>query len=327
MDGIVLLAKKRGLTSFASLSNIKKALKTSKVGHTGTLDSFAQGLLVVCCGRLTRLAGNITEFDKTYSAVIKFGAETDTLEYTGTIIKEAPLPEKKDLIAAIEHFKGPQMQKPPAFSAIHVDGKRSSDLARKGQISDIPARNITVYSAELEEIKLNSQGKVLACLVKFTVSKGTYIRSLARDIGNYCNSAAYLVGLYRSRVGEFKIEDAAGVSELEDFTIDNCLADERNYQADEKVYYSENIQEEILQKIQTFTRELSIYCGFVNINLKDSSALAEFSNGKALKNRLFTEDLYKIPNKSIVAVFFEESFCGLLEKDENGKIKYKFVKK
>lgn len=326
MDGIVLLAKKRGLTSFASLSNIKKALKTTKVGHTGTLDSFAQGLLVVCCGRLTRLAGNITEFDKTYSAVIKFGAETDTLEYTGNIIKQAPLPDKNDLLKALEHFTGPQMQKPPLFSAIHVDGQRAGDLARKGQISDIPERKIIVYSADLEDVKLNSQGKILACLVKFTVSKGTYIRSLARDIGNYCNSAAYLIGLYRSRIGYFKVEDAAAFSELDDFTIDACLNHENDFQIEDKVYYGDNIQEEILAKIQSFNRGLAINCGFVIINLINKDALAEFSNGKPLKNRLFIEDLYKIPNNSIVAVFFEDTFCGLLEKDEKGKIKYKFVK-
>ena len=93
-DGIILLAKQPGLTSFSSLNSVKKALNTKKVGHTGTLDSFAQGLLIVCTGRLTRLAGRITEFNKTYQAVIKFGEETDTYEYTGKITKKTVLPAK-----------------------------------------------------------------------------------------------------------------------------------------------------------------------------------------------------------------------------------------
>jgi len=93
---IILLAKQSGLTSFASLYTVKRAFKTSKVGHTGTLDSFAEGLLVVCTGSLTRLAGRITQFDKTYEAVIRFGEETDTLECTGSVVKTAPLPSKSD---------------------------------------------------------------------------------------------------------------------------------------------------------------------------------------------------------------------------------------
>ena len=92
-DGIVLLAKQPNQTSFYSLNSVKKALGTSKVGHTGTLDSFAQGLLVVCVGKMTKLAGNITEFDKSYEAVIKFGEETDTLEYTGKVIKKLVFPK------------------------------------------------------------------------------------------------------------------------------------------------------------------------------------------------------------------------------------------
>ena len=128
-DGIVLLAKKTGLTSFTALNSVKKALNTTKVGHTGTLDSFAQGLLVVCCGRLTRLAGNITEFDKSYEAVIKFGEETDTLEYTGQIIRRAPLPSLEALEASVKKYTGKQLQAPPAFSALHANGKRASDLA------------------------------------------------------------------------------------------------------------------------------------------------------------------------------------------------------
>ena len=238
MDGIVLLAKQPGLTSFSSLFNVKKALKTTKVGHTGTLDSFAQGLLVVCTGRLTRLAGNITEFDKEYKAVISFGSETDTLEYTGNIIKETALPTEQALISAVESFIGPQQQVPPQFSALHVNGKRASDIARKGGEISLPPRPITVYKAEITELEKNAQGLVENCMITFRVSKGTYIRSLARDIADKCGSSGHLIGLYRTRVGNFCIEDAAGFSLLSDFTISACKkAVESWKKADEKTYF------------------------------------------------------------------------------------------
>lgn len=328
MDGIVLLAKKPGLTSFASLSNIKKAVKTTKVGHTGTLDSFAQGLLVVCTGRLTRLAGNIVEFDKSYKAVIKFGQETDTLEYTGKVIKSTRLPTKEEVIAAVKHFTGEQMQRPPLFSAIHINGNRASDLARSGcTTAEIPERKITVFSAEIIDFKLNENNEVEACMVDFSVSKGTYIRSLARDIGDYCNSSAHLIGLYRTRIGNFSVENAAALNELEDFTIENCYkqADFYSNNPDFKTYYGSEIQQEILSKLQKFKKSVSEYCGFMNIDLTDENAAAEFKNGKPLKNRLFVQDLYEIPNNSEVAVFYQEEFCGLLNKNDEGRIKYKFV--
>lgn len=221
---IVPFAKQTGLTSFSSLYTIKHALKTKKVGHTGTLDSFAEGLLVVCCGALTRLAGKITEFDKTYQAVIKFGAETDTLEYTGTVVKTAPLPTKEALERAISHFTGEIMQVPPAFSAIHIDGKRASDVARSGKEVAIPARKVTVYSSKILDLQFaggdsSNANAVDSALVEFTVSKGTYIRSLARDIGNFSSSAAHLTGLFRTKIGAFKIDEAAGADLLEPFTI------------------------------------------------------------------------------------------------------------
>ena len=236
---IVLFAKQPGKTSFSSLFTIKHALNTNKVGHTGTLDSFAQGLLVVCAGHLTRLAGKITEFDKSYKAVISFGKETDTLECTGKLIRTAPLPTKEAVKEAVKFFTGPYMQKPPAFSAIHVDGKRASDAVRSGQSVDIPARKITVFSSEIKEF-LMEEGFVKSVLVDFHVSKGTYIRSLARDIAERCGSAGYLSGLFRTKVGNFCVEDAAGFSLLEEFNIENVLAAENSLRDDVDVSHVEN---------------------------------------------------------------------------------------
>jgi len=331
MDEIVLLAKQPGITSFGALRNVKKALNTNKVGHTGTLDSFAQGLLVICTGRMTRLAGNITEFDKSYKAVIKFGEETDTLEYTGNVIKQAELPSKQAVIDAVAHFTGEQDQIPPAFSAIHVDGKRASDLTRNGQVVELKARKITVFSAKIEEFKMKeNEDKVEACLIDFSVSKGTYIRSLARDIGNYCGSCAHLIGLFRTKVGNFCVENAAGYSLIPEFTIDSSYKDMEKFKAIESdfVFNKEDdliIQQQILETKQQISKDIAEQCGFMNISLSSQDSVAEFCNGKPLKNRLFVEDLYSIPNNQHCSVFYEDIFYGLIYKDETGKIRYKFV--
>ncbi len=336
IDGITLFAKQPGPTSFKALNTIKKALGTSKVGHTGTLDSFAQGLLVVCSGRLTRLAGNITEFNKSYKAVIKFGETTDTLEYTGEIIKTAPLPTKETFENAVKQFTGNLMQKPPLFSSIHLDGKRASDLARNGKNIEIPARPVTVFSSTIEDIKTTSDGLVEYALIDFSVSKGTYIRSLARDIGEACNSAAHLVGLYRTKVGNFSIEDSAGFTLLKPFTIESAIStrneqkkDAENTEPRQKFVVTPEeleLQEEIRNKIQQVTEDTATLCGFETINLTSESAFMDFKNGKPLKSKNFNKNLYDLPVSSIIAVFSpEKKFAGLIEKDQTGKIKYKFV--
>jgi tRNA pseudouridine55 synthase len=327
-DKIVLLAKKTGLTSFTSLNCVKKAFKTTKVGHTGTLDSFAQGLLVVCCGRLTRLAGNITEFDKSYKAIIKFGQETDTLECTGQIIKNAPLPTLQSLENALKKFNGNIMQTPPAFSAIHVDGKRASDLAREGKTAQLKPRPVTIFDAKIIETKLNSENLVEYAQIDFSVSKGTYIRSLARDIAYECGSAAHLVGLYRTKVGNFKIEDAAGFTDLEDFCIENVIKSltTQNEKLNAKIEFTQQMFDEIINKSKNFSEEVSVLCGFNNIYLKDKNTQKDFLNGKPLRSYMFNIDLHSLLNKTSSAVFAPDgNFVGLIEKDENGKIKYKFV--
>ncbi|MCR5188813.1 MAG: tRNA pseudouridine(55) synthase TruB [Treponema sp.] len=344
-NGIILFAKASGPTSFSSLHSIKKALGTTKVGHTGTLDSFAQGLLVVCVGSLTRLAGNIIEFDKDYQAVLQFGKETDTLEYTGQVIKEVELPSQEALIEAVKKHTGNIMQRPPLFSSIHVDGKRASDLARKGRDAEIPARPVSVYKAEIVELKKNDEDKVEYALINFSVSKGTYIRSLARDIGQACGSAAHLVGLYRSRVGHFKIEDAAGFKRLPAFTIETALAEmekqkllikkadeEKALKKERQKYIPDQaeleLQEEIRQKIYQVDKDFAGLCGFGIINLISDQAKEDFENGRSLRSRLFDKDLHSLTNNSITAVFTKDDvFAGLIDKDENGRVHYRFVKK
>ncbi len=348
-NGILLYAKTPGPTSFTAIGSVKRALKTKKVGHTGTLDSFAQGLLVVCIGSLTKLAGNITAFNKSYKAVLKFGEETDTLEYTGIINKRERLPSKEELEKAVKKFTGSIMQTPPSFSAIHINGKRASELAREGIIQELPARPVTIYKAEIEEIKLSAENLVEYALINFDVSKGTYIRSLARDIAKECGSCAHLTGLYRTQVGSFIIEDAAGFSMLKPFTIEEAIKQEEEFKQKEKdksalAEKTENdkskkgktpfipspeeeaLQKEIRTKLRSFDLQCSADCGFLSIHIKNQTAQEDFFNGKKICTTMFEENLWSYPSSCQIAVFSEkENFLGLICKNEEGRPSYKFV--
>ena len=328
-DGLVLLAKKPGLTSFSSLYSIKKALNTTKVGHTGTLDSFAQGLLVVCTGRLTKLAGCITEFNKTYEAVIHFGSETDTLEYTGNIIRTAPLPSIEKLTKTLENFKGKLLQAPPAFSALHINGKRASDLARAGKTVELPPRPITVFNSEIVETRLSDKDLVEYARINFTVSKGTYIRCLARDIAKACDSAGHLTGLYRTRIGDFDIKDAAGYKTLDKFTIESAIYEEKlhtNIREKKSDLNDTELQKEIRTCLRDFDQKTAELCGFIPLRLKNEQTESDFCNGKQLRSALFCDAPYKLPENSIFAVFSQkEKFKGLIELNQNNSLLYKFV--
>ncbi len=319
-SGIVLYAKRRGPTSFNSLNHIKKALQTKKVGHTGTLDSFAEGLLVVMVGSLTRLASHVTAFDKTYEAIIQFGTQTDTLDPFGEIIDTQELPLIDTFNKAFENFTGTIEQFPPLYSAIHINGKRASDIARSGKTADIPSRTVTVYDSKIIEVK-EIEGRVAYAHVTFHVSKGTYIRSLARDIAKMCGSCAHLIALRRTAVGSFLLEDAVVYESMSPFTI---------LQAVENLSIGENISakdtsEDTLKAIQnnlkSMTKPLSIECGMQIAVLKNDFDFHYF-NGKPLKKAMFIlEDLIE----TNYAVFDEkETFIGVV-KYENNRFTYGYV--
>jgi tRNA pseudouridine55 synthase len=202
LAGILLYAKPAGLTSFASLYRVKKALGTRKIGHTGTLDSFAEGLLVLLVGRYTKLVQHITGMDKQYRAVIRFGSETDTLDPTGTVTAQADMPAEAAFRAALPQFTGTIPQTPPAYSAIHINGKRASDLARSGKEVEMEAREVTIHSIDVLDFSGDTATIDVHC------SKGTYIRSLARDIARACGSRAHLAALTRTAVGPFTLAEA-----------------------------------------------------------------------------------------------------------------------
>lgn len=200
--GFLLLDKPSGITSFSSLAGIKKAFPGLRIGHTGTLDKFASGLMVVLAGDYSHLSPWFTGLDKVYEAEIEFGMETDTLDPEGKITGRISAPDRDSLESAIKGYTGHQKQRPPEYSAIHVKGKRSYELVRAGKQVELTARDIEIYSILLHDYKDN--------LAKMTVhcSSGTYIRALARDIAHACGSLAYVKNLRRTRVGFFELQKA-----------------------------------------------------------------------------------------------------------------------
>ncbi|GHV81470.1 hypothetical protein AGMMS49991_00280 [Spirochaetia bacterium] len=205
-SGLVLLDKKPGLTSFQALNQVKKAFSTPKVGHTGTLDKFASGLLLVLVGRAVKLAPWFNGCDKRYEGTIRFGAETDTLDPEGAVIAEEAPPGREALEAVLEQFRGDILQAPPAYSAVHIDGARAHELARSGVDVEMKKRPVSVYALELVSYQPPEAQIRVHC------SKGTYIRSLARDIALAAGSRAHLTALKRTQIAGFHLADAVDLA-------------------------------------------------------------------------------------------------------------------
>jgi tRNA pseudouridine55 synthase len=198
------------MTSHDVVQHVRRVYGERSIGHLGTLDPFATGLLVLLLGRATRLATFIDTEPKVYVAAIKFGEETDTDDATGTVIRTASSPRESDIRPAVDALTGTIAQVPPAYSAKSVDGTRAYDAARRGQPLDLAAVTVTVHQWELGKLSDDSLAAVITC------SGGTYIRALARDLGRLASSAAHLESLRRTRVGTFDVRDAATLNTLAD---------------------------------------------------------------------------------------------------------------
>lgn len=210
--GFLNIYKPKGMTSHDVISRLRKITKIKQIGHTGTLDPFAEGVLPVCIGKSTRLIEYLEE-DKEYLATIQFGLETDTYDLEGTILKTYDKKiSKKDLKNSLRSFEGEIEQVPPIYSAIKVDGKKLYEYARKGLEVEIKSRRVFISRIELIDFDENAQNaKVLiAC------SKGTYIRSIAYDLGRTLECGAYLTGLVRTQSGQFNLKNSVALDELHD---------------------------------------------------------------------------------------------------------------
>ncbi len=207
-DAIVLINKGPDVTSFSCLNYVKRYVN-DKTGHCGTLDKFATGLMIALCGKYTKLNSLFMGLDKKYVASIYFGKETDTLDPEGEIIDEKPVPDFKTIEEAVRKLKGKILQVPPVYSALHVNGKRSYQLVRSGKEVELQGRNVEIYDYKI----LGYDAPVLN--IELHVSKGTYIRSYARDLGKLCSSCAYLTQLRRTQIGPFKLEFAIDYDDTE----------------------------------------------------------------------------------------------------------------
>jgi tRNA pseudouridine55 synthase len=202
-SGFLLYDKPAGRTSFSALGAFRKAYPGARIGHTGTLDSFATGLLVVMVGAYSRVARWFTGLDKVYRAEIVFGQGTDTLDPAGIFTVSGPVPERTALEAALPAFRGSILQTPPNFSAIHVQGRRASELAMEGIEAELAPRRLSIYRLEM----LDYAGGVADFLIH--CSSGTYVRALARDIAHACGTCAHVRSLRRMKVGPFDVADSA----------------------------------------------------------------------------------------------------------------------
>ena len=210
MQGIVNVYKEKGWTSFDVVNKLKRVYNTTKIGHLGTLDPMAEGVLPVAIGKATKLFDLYLKKTKAYRAEFTFGSETDTLDSEGEVINSTDkIPTIDELKQATKKFVGTINQVPPAFSAVKVNGKRAYDLARKNVDFSLSAKQVTIFNFEVEEqLNKNCFSFLIEC------SAGTYIRSLARDLANSLGSLATMTKLTRIRSGEFYIKDAKTIDEI-----------------------------------------------------------------------------------------------------------------
>ncbi|MCI5732808.1 MAG: tRNA pseudouridine(55) synthase TruB [Tenericutes bacterium] len=226
MDGVLIVNKEKGVTSRDVVNKICKILNTKKVGHTGTLDPIATGVLVVCVGKATKLVEILTSEDKEYIATVKLGVLTDTLDTDGKVLEEKDVfIKKEDLVRTLNSFVGFYDQEVPIYSAVKINGKKLYEYARSNIKVDLPKRRVEIKKIELLEFnKDHYKFKVL-------VSKGTYIRSLIKDINDKLKIIGSMSDLIRTKQGDFDIKDSYTISEINDskynlLTVTDVLKDE-----------------------------------------------------------------------------------------------------
>lgn len=277
MDGILIVKKEKGYTSHDVVAKVKRIAKT-KVGHTGTLDPMATGVLPLLLGEGTKLSKYLIEHDKIYEAVVQLGKKTDTADGEGKVIEEKEvdtnlvMTEKVQMV--LRQLEGKQKQRPPIYSAIKIKGKKLYEYARKNEEIEIPEREIEIYSIQL--ISLNEEEKTISFRVH--CSKGTYIRSLCETIAEKLNTIGYMKELNRVKVGKFTIEQAIPIKEIE--TLESMQQEENQ---------AINFWQENLITIEQFFKDKS------SIILNERQ-LTLFYNG-VQQTRQEKDEIYRIYNE------------------------------
>ena len=277
MDGILIVKKEKGCTSHDVVAKVKRIAKT-KVGHTGTLDPMATGVLPLLLGEGTKISKYLIEHDKIYEAVVQLGKKTDTADGEGKVIEEKEVDTNlvmtEKVQRVLKQLEGKQKQRPPIYSAIKIKGKKLYEYARKNEEIEIPEREIEIYSIQL--ISLNEEEKTISFRVH--CSKGTYIRSLCETIAEKLNTIGYMKELNRVKVGKFTIEQAIPIKEIE--TLESMQQEENQ---------AINFWQENLITIEQFFKDKS------SIILNERQ-LTLFYNG-VQQTRQEKDEIYRIYNE------------------------------
>jgi len=284
MNGIIIIDKKKGYTSHDIVAILRKALNIKRIGHIGTLDPNAQGVLPILIGQATKVSKYLMEHDKTYVATIKLGEKRDTGDSEGEIIeirdtKELKL-EEKDIEKILYSFIGRQKQTPPMYSAIKVSGKKLYEYAREGKKIEVQKRDIEIYNIELQKVEKDEITFKLKC------SKGTYIRTLCEDIAEKLGTVGYMKELTRIEVDKFNIKDAI---EIEDIKNDAKLVEKNLITIEEVFKDSESV---ILDQ-----KKLELFLNGVMLNVENENGIYRVYNDNRfiglgeVKNNLLKRDV------------------------------------
>ena len=261
MDGIILINKPAGMTSHDVVNKLRKILHTKKVGHCGTLDPDATGVLVVCINKATKVLQFLTSESKEYVATLNLGVSTDTYDASGKVLetKEYQKIDDDKIIACLKSFIGKQEQKPPLYSAIKIKGKKLYEYARSGENVEVPTRVVTIDYIDVLEIKEN--------LIKFKVgcSKGTYIRSLCFDIAAKLGYPGHMQDLIRTKSGKFTLNDCFTLEEIEAgkfncLSIETALSDFKQLEVEDEniVYHGKKIKSDINEQVVIVNRNKKV---------------------------------------------------------------------
>lgn len=272
MDGILVINKEKGYTSRDVVNKVSKILGTKKVGHTGTLDPLATGVLVLCIGKALKVVELLMDHDKEYIAKFKLGIDTDTLDITGKVLNTCNKKvTKEDLLNALNKFQGLIKQEVPKYSAVKVNGKKLYEYARNNIEVKLPIKEVNIYKLELLDYNEDNMEVTIAC----RVSKGTYIRSLIRDIGNSLDTYATMTELERTKLGTYDINNSYTLSDIEKGNY-KLLNVEDIYSENQKMIIDD---ENLLRKI------------------KNGMVLDKFYDGK---NKMLLDK-----NKNLIAIYTE----------------------
>ena len=290
MDGIIIINKTKGCTSHDIVYKIKKMLN-EKVGHTGTLDPMAEGVLPILVGKGTLASKYLINHDKKYIVELQLGTKTDTADGEGRIVKQQPVNKEilttKNIEKILQSFVGKQEQIPPIYSAIKINGKKLYEYARKGQEIELKPRKIEIYNIKLINYSVEEKQ------IKFEVfcGKGTYIRSLCEDIAIKFGTVGYMKSLKRIQVGDFKIEDSITIDELNNIIQKNELDKTKTIITLEKLF-------EKIPSIRLDNRKLELFLNGVMLTQKQNEGVYKIYNQKdefigtgTIKDNLIKRDI------------------------------------